>query len=52
MEAVEKQIPKEVQITDDTYPLGICPGCNVKNHPHGFKYCSECGQALDWSDKK
>lgn len=49
--ALEKQIPKKVKMTDDLYPLSICPYCKVKHIPcRNFKYCSYCGQALDWSD--
>lgn len=43
--AVEKQIPKKFV----TYCR--CPNCNNDNLSTGVKYCYNCGQALDWSDK-
>ena len=46
-----KQVPKRVEMTDNMYPLGICPCCKTKFIPHKeFKYCAYCGQTLDWSD--
>ena len=29
--------------------LGICPTCNTMYMEDTFDYCTECGQALDWS---
>ena len=53
--ALEKQIPKK-PILDTIFPSGVkwwrCPVCNkiivgcIANRPQ--KYCSNCGQALDW----
>ena len=47
---VEKQIPKKPK-TDDRYVMYICPCCNdfVKV---SHNYCQNCGQKLDWSDRK
>lgn len=53
---LEKQIPKK-PILNIIYPSGIksynCPickkGCLVKTALYCPKYCSDCGQALDWS---
>lgn len=57
--ALEKQIPKK-PILDTIFPSGVkwwrCPVCNkiivgcIANRPQ--KYCSNCGQALDWSDSE
>lgn len=55
--AIEKQIPK-TPILNIIYPSGIksynCPvcgkGCLVMTDSYCPKYCSNCGQALDWSD--
>lgn len=55
--ALEKQIPKTPSL-DIIYPSGIksykCPvcekGCLVRTDLYCPKYCSNCGQALDWSD--
>lgn len=50
--AVEKQIPKKAKNISTTvyYKQGRCPNCNalLKNTINIF--CSDCGQALDWSD--
>ena len=47
--ALEKQIPKKVQV--EKYDIGgndyFCPCCTEKSKG---QYCSNCGQALDWSD--
>ena len=42
----DKQIPKKVY-------QGCCPICGKDgSDEYGHKkYCSECGQALDWGDK-
>lgn len=55
--ALEKQIPKK-PILDIIYPSGIksykCPvckkGCLVRTDLYYPKYCSNCGQELNWSD--
>ena len=52
-EALEKQIPqkttKRQYVPNGTLIYGHCPNCDcfTKNF---FKYCRNCGQALDWSD--
>ena len=50
MEILEKQIPKAPK-------RGVCPNCNGRHiyaasvtKADRFKYCGDCGQALDWSD--
>ena len=50
IEALEKQIPKKIQLDNDNgvYEKEYCPLCN-KRLFSGEKYCSRCGQALDWS---
>ena len=52
--AVEKQIPKKAKNITTTvyYKQGRCPNCNalLKNTINIF--CSDCGQALDWSDEE
>jgi hypothetical protein len=55
LEALEKQIPKKIN-SDDGFG-GRCPLCgcyNVKSifSIKGHKYCSECGQKLDWEAKE
>lgn len=60
VEAIEKQIPKKPKETD-AYPHRLhCPYCtwtlcynkenaNSFRMMHMFRYCPECGQAIDWS---
>lgn len=52
--ALDKQIPKKVNIslkgTTDWNTKCHCPNCHSMVS-HG-KYCSNCGQALDWSDSE
>ena len=50
LELFEKQIPKNPD-------RGVCPSCNSRHiyaatlmKAKCFKYCGDCGQALDWSD--
>lgn len=53
MEALEKQTPQKTTereyVPNGTLIYGHCPNCDcfTKNF---FKYCGNCGQALDWSD--
>lgn len=60
-EAVEKQIPKkvEIEVIDDIDPHDLkpyqfkIPKCSVCGEGIGlrmYKFCPYCGQALDWSD--
>ena len=58
VKAIEKQIKKTVlkdNIGASTSYIGSCPICNryagVNNvREYTYHYCSDCGQALDWSD--
>lgn len=46
-EVLEKQIPiKPVE----RFPFNYCPKC--ERSVFNTKYCPDCGQALDWSDKE
>ena len=51
-ELVEKATPKKPSLIkdsyDDFYLCGVC-GC-VLNYKR--KYCSRCGQALDWGEEQ
>lgn len=51
--ALEKQLPKRVVIRKhDDLILHHCPTCDDKdNILPDDKYCSNCGQALDWGTK-
>lgn len=46
--ALEKQIPKK-PIYEIEELFRICPNCAFPLPLH-FKFCNECGQALDWGD--
>lgn len=51
VEAIEKQIPKKIKKTDGFG--GRCPVCGyyiakIIYSSKGYKYCPECGQAIDW----
>ena len=52
LQALEKQIPQKAKNITITlyYKQGRCPNCNalLKNTMNIF--CSDCGQALDWSE--
>ena len=60
LEALDKQIPKKPDFEGDGYDyLGdiiydtwICPCCeeHYEVDYDNYKYCPNCGQALDWSD--
>lgn len=50
-EAIKKQIPQSIVVTTSTIR---CPCCNKQITNRGcikanIKFCSKCGQALDWS---
>ena len=51
LELFEKQMPKKPN-------RGVCPSCGSRQiyaatlmKAECFKYCGNCGQALDWSEK-
>ena len=59
--ALEKQIPKTPNYEADGYWNGelvydtwICPNCgkDYEVDYDDYKYCLECGQAIDWSDSE
>ena len=53
IEALEKQIPKKpndkFNVPYDILACGICPSCGRGVHSD-MKFCSECGQAIDWGE--
>lgn len=59
---VEKQIPKKPDLIGDgyddnsnlIYDTWICPCCETQYELDydDYKFCPECGQALDWNDLK
>ena len=56
IQALEKQIPKKPKIKHLGSGIEVyCPSCNESHifmdARFGFKYCQDCGQKLDWSDK-
>lgn len=53
IEALEKQIPKKpISLGEDIdRDIGQCPNCKeIIDTYEDYKYCSECGQAIDWRD--
>lgn len=60
--ALEKQIPKNPDLLGDgyddngnlIYDTWICPCCETQYELDydDYKFCPECGQAIDWSDLK
>lgn len=54
-ELVDKETPKKPEFNCDE-DIYTCPYCGKKYETYydGYQknYCSECGQALDWSDKE
>lgn len=60
--AVEKQIPKNPDLIGDgyddngnlIYDTWTCPCCEAQYELDydDYKFCPECGQALDWNDLK
>lgn len=56
--ALEKQIPKKPPVVNRPsifVKVPVCPNCSTSEHYQPLygktKYCSNCGQKLDWSDK-
>lgn len=46
VEALEKQIPKKLTVSEEIY---CCPRCGENAAIlQGDNYCFNCGQALDW----
>lgn len=62
IEALEKQIPKKpTDVCEPVVRWGICPVCKGELNKLGGrpnrifqsqKYCSDCGQAIDWGDEE
>ena len=55
IQALEKQIPKKPEMYIGDYEFErwpICPKCKGELHPNGEKFCSDCGQAIDWSEEE
>lgn len=62
IEALEKQIPKKPDLIGDgyddngnlIYDTWICPCCETEYEIDydDYKFCPNCGQALDWRDLK
>ena len=48
--ALEKQIPKKVEVIDKNYGYYSCRACGSAVTYRVHKYCCRCGQALEWGD--
>lgn len=53
--AIKKQIPikpnDKFNIPYDILACGICPSCSLGVNSD-MKFCSECGQAIDWGEEE
>ena len=51
IDALEKRMPKKpndkFNVPYDILACGICPSCGLGVNSD-MKFCSECGQAIDW----
>ena len=59
IKALEKQIPKKPPVVNRPsifIKVPVCPNCSTSEHYQPLygktKYCSNCGQKLDWSDEE
>ena len=59
IKALEKQIPKKPPVVNRPsifVKVPVCPNCSTSEHYQPLyektKYCSNCGQKLDWSDEE
>ena len=55
IQALEKQVPKKPEMHIGDYEFErwpICPKCKGELHPNGEKFCSDCGQAIDWGNEE
>lgn len=50
LSALEKQIPKKVEVIDKNYGYYSCRACGLAVTYRVHKYCCRCGQALEWGD--
>ena len=53
IQALEKQIPKKV-IWKYAFYWACCPNCKnniYDEEKEKFKFCPDCGQALEWSEE-
>ena len=53
--ALEKQIPKKLLDIEGDYTAlyGSCPNCkNIVCDNEDYRFCNECGQALDWGESE
>ena len=53
IEALEKQTPEKPkqhfgEYDGESWP--VCPKCSLELMPNGEKYCSDCGQAIEWEE--
>ena len=54
-ECIDKQIPEKPEMYIGDYEFErwpICPKCKGELHPNGEKFCSDCGQAIDWGENE
>ena len=50
--AIEKQKPMKLKAHTTSGAYGRCPRCNELVKSYYEKYCDQCGQKLDWSERR
>lgn len=50
--AAKYRIPQKPKPDLSYYSYGECPTCGAVFEDKPTNYCGNCGQVLDWSDKK
>jgi hypothetical protein len=50
--AAKYRIPRKPKPDLSYYSYGECPKCGAVFEDKPTNYCGNCGQTLDWSDKK
>ena len=51
VEAMEKQIPKKLNMNEYKEPLLYCPECGEDISMDYYNFCPKCGQEIDWEEE-
>ncbi|MCK9482093.1 MAG: hypothetical protein M0R38_10095 [Bacteroidia bacterium] len=53
LKVIEKLVERDTPMMPVSESIElICPKCREEQHTNTVKFCSECGQRLDWSDEE
>lgn len=53
IEKYKAKAPEDIEAYGEDAVFGYCPVCGgLQNTVWNTKYCGDCGQRLDWSDKE